>query len=171
MLTPDDVRCLMIGEDELARSAPLERIFPTANTHKYHRFIEHPRYYNRLLDAWENRYGAEGRRDDGIALLRKFCQNKIHLCVPPPPVKKVITFRSNSLVLGIVFSVPWTFLSIYFMFFLYFPFYFSYSHFFDSYEFIVWFSLFFDWHTNTHRHMWNISRVSYVTRLTNSFYN
>lgn len=158
----------MIGEDELARSAPLERIFPTANTHKYHRFIEHPRYYNRLLDAWENRYGAEGRRDEGIALLRKFCQNKIHLCVPPPPVKKVISFDSNSFVLGIAFAVPWTFLENKILFFSILLFHIlSFSiHMNFSFHFLS-----FDWHTNTQHHMWNKSRVSFVTRLTISISN
>lgn len=42
-LTPEYVRCLMIGEDELARSASLERIFPTATTFKYNTFFENPR--------------------------------------------------------------------------------------------------------------------------------
>ena len=77
----------MITEDELNRSAPLERIFPSPTSHKYMKFLENPRYYNRLLDAWEHRYGE--RRDDGIELLRKFCENKVHLIVPPVPVKKV----------------------------------------------------------------------------------
>lgn len=95
-LTPDDIRCLLISEDELARSAPLERIFPSSTSHKYLRFIENPRYYNRLMDAWEHKYGvSEHSRDEGIALLRKFCENKTHLCVPPQPVKKVIFFYFN----------------------------------------------------------------------------
>lgn len=96
MLTPDDVRCLLIAEDELARCAPLERIFPSYTSHRYMKYIEHPRYYNRLMDAWETRYGSTGDqlREQGIQLLRKFCQQKIHLTVPPQPVKKVINFNS-----------------------------------------------------------------------------
>lgn len=86
-LTADDIRCLLITEDELARSAPLERIFPSAQSHKYLQYIESPRYYNRLLDAWEYRYGGN-RRDKGIALIRKFCEDKVHLTVPPQPAKK-----------------------------------------------------------------------------------
>lgn len=89
-LTPDDVRQLMIAEDELARAAPLERIFPSATSHKYLKFLEHPRYHNRLLDAWEHRYGANQKvRDEGIALLRRYASDRIHLLVPPQPVKKV----------------------------------------------------------------------------------
>ncbi|XP_001988081.2 tubulin polyglutamylase TTLL4 isoform X2 [Drosophila grimshawi] len=85
-LTPDDVRCLIIAEDELARCAPLERIFPTDQTHKYLKYNDTPRYYNRLLDAWESRYA--NNRTEGIALLRDYCQSKFHLQVPAPPAKK-----------------------------------------------------------------------------------
>ncbi|XP_062547871.1 tubulin monoglutamylase TTLL4 isoform X5 [Armigeres subalbatus] len=85
-LTPDDVRCLLLTEDELARSAPLERILPAPNSHRYVCFTEHPRYYNRLLDAWEHRYCQN--RSEGIALLQSMCQQKIHLQVPPSTFKK-----------------------------------------------------------------------------------
>lgn len=86
-LTPDDIRCLLISEDELARSAPLERIFPTTNTHHYLTYTDNPRYYNRLLDAWENRYA--NRRQDGIDLLKSFCDKNVHLEVPPQTFQKV----------------------------------------------------------------------------------
>uniref|UniRef100_A0A1I8NC09 Tubulin-tyrosine ligase family n=1 Tax=Musca domestica TaxID=7370 RepID=A0A1I8NC09_MUSDO len=85
-LTPDDVRCLIIAEDELARSSPLERIFPTAETHKYLKYTETPRYYNRLLDAWETRYSHN--RIEGINLLRQYCEDRYHLQVPQIPTKK-----------------------------------------------------------------------------------
>ncbi|XP_065357014.1 tubulin monoglutamylase TTLL4 isoform X2 [Calliphora vicina] len=85
-LTPDDVRCLIIAEDELARCSPLERIFPTIDTHKYLKYTEAPRYYNRLLDAWESRYG--NNRTEGIHLLRQYCEDKYHLQVPQIPTKK-----------------------------------------------------------------------------------
>ncbi|XP_058451853.1 tubulin monoglutamylase TTLL4 isoform X2 [Malaya genurostris] len=85
-LTPDDVRCLLLTEDELARSAPLERILPAPNSHRYIGFTEYPRYYNRLLDAWEQRYCH--KRAEGIALLQSLCEKKIHLQVPPSTLKK-----------------------------------------------------------------------------------
>lgn len=56
-LTPDDVRHLIQSEDELTQSGDMERIFPTPETHKYLGFLAGPRYYNRLFDAWESRYG------------------------------------------------------------------------------------------------------------------
>ncbi|XP_035917353.1 tubulin polyglutamylase TTLL4 isoform X2 [Anopheles stephensi] len=85
-LTPDDVRCLLLTEDELARSAPLERILPAPNSYRYIGFTEHPRYYNRLLDAWEHRYSHN--RSEGIALLQSLCERKVHLQVPPSTLKK-----------------------------------------------------------------------------------
>ncbi|KAM7351584.1 tubulin tyrosine ligase-like 4A isoform 2-T2 [Cochliomyia hominivorax] len=85
-LTPDDVRCLIIAEDELARCTPLERIFPTIDTYKYLKYTEAPRYYNRLLDAWESRYG--NNRIEGIHLLRQYCEDQYHLQVPQIPTKK-----------------------------------------------------------------------------------
>lgn len=80
-LTADDVRCLINTEDELARCAPLERIFPAPNTHAYLDFTENPRYYNRLLDAWETKYSK--KRPEAISLLRELCEKKVHLQVPP----------------------------------------------------------------------------------------
>ncbi|XP_059220254.1 tubulin monoglutamylase TTLL4 isoform X2 [Stomoxys calcitrans] len=85
-LTPDDVRCLIIAEDELARSSPLERIFPTRESYKYLKYTDTPRYYNRLLDAWETRYGHN--RSEGIKLLRRYCEEQYHLQVPQIPTKK-----------------------------------------------------------------------------------
>lgn len=79
-LTPDDIRCLIASEDELARCAPLERICPTPRSHRFIRFTEKPRYYNRLLDAWEHRYSH--RREEGIELLQKYCESRTHLIVP-----------------------------------------------------------------------------------------
>lgn len=73
----------------MARCSPLERIFPAPNTHAYLDFTENPRYYNRLLDAWETKYSK--RRPDAISLLREKCERKVHLEVPPnqPSARKV----------------------------------------------------------------------------------
>ncbi|GAB0087280.1 hypothetical protein DMENIID0001_015730 [Sergentomyia squamirostris] len=73
-------------EEELSRCAPLERIFPAPNSHKYLNYMDNPRYYNRLVDAWETKYS--GRREEGIARLQELCAKKFHLQVPPASVKK-----------------------------------------------------------------------------------
>lgn len=86
-LTPDDVRCLINNEDELARSSPLERVFPNAESHIYLNFLEGSRYYNRLIDAWEAKYGSN--RMEGIKLLRRFCAQGYHLKVPAAAMVEV----------------------------------------------------------------------------------
>lgn len=86
-LTPDDLRCLITAEDELARCAPLERICPTPHSHRYLKFTEHSRYYNRLLDAWETQYAD--KRDEGIRLLRSHCELKKHLLVTQAPKNRL----------------------------------------------------------------------------------
>ena len=79
-LTPDDVRQLVVSEDELATSQRFTRIFPCAGSHHYFRFLERPRYYNLLLSAWEQRYGGINR-EAGRALLERLCLEKHHLKV------------------------------------------------------------------------------------------
>ncbi|XP_017075690.2 LOW QUALITY PROTEIN: tubulin polyglutamylase ttll-4 [Drosophila eugracilis] len=85
-LLPDDVRCLIVAEDELARCHPLERIFPTSGTHIYLRYVENARYYNRLLDAWETKFAKN--REMGIALLSRYCRDKYHLQVSDAAMEK-----------------------------------------------------------------------------------
>ncbi|KOC61041.1 Tubulin polyglutamylase TTLL4 [Habropoda laboriosa] len=76
-LTPDDVRVLIRHEDEITRTGRFEKIFPTCNTYKYFDLFEEVRYYNLLLDAWENEHGYN--RSRGIERLRKLCRKKYHL--------------------------------------------------------------------------------------------
>jgi len=80
-LTPDDCRQLVLSEDELATSQRFTRIFPTDQTHKYHKFLEKPRYYNLLLNAWEQRYSGINR-EAGRNVLEGLCLSKHHLKVP-----------------------------------------------------------------------------------------
>ncbi|KAK8387363.1 hypothetical protein O3P69_018148 [Scylla paramamosain] len=80
-LTPDDVRHMIMAEDELHRAGKFTRIFPTAETHQYFGFMEKPRYYNRLMDAWENKYS--GCREKAIENIEALCADKFHLRVPP----------------------------------------------------------------------------------------
>ncbi len=50
------------------------------DTHKYFKFFDGPRYYNRLLDAWETKYAD--CRGAAIDRLEQLCQEKVHLKVP-----------------------------------------------------------------------------------------
>jgi len=80
-LNPDDVRALVMSEDELATSQRFTRIFPNVTSHKYFKFTDKPRYYNLLLSAWEQRYSGISR-EAGRLVLGKLCRAKHHLKVP-----------------------------------------------------------------------------------------
>jgi len=76
-LTPDDVRQLIIYEDELTQLGGFEKIFPTTKSYQYLQFFDVPRYYNLLFNAWEMKYGKN--REEGISRLQKLCKTKYHL--------------------------------------------------------------------------------------------
>lgn len=79
-LTPDDVRQLILAEDELSQCYNFYRIYPTTSTHTYTPYFELPRYYNMLFDAWETKYHDD--RSQAVARLVLLCRQKIHLQVP-----------------------------------------------------------------------------------------
>lgn len=66
-LTQNDIRVLMLSEDELSRRGDFLRAFPCRTSQKYLKYFEKPRYNNFLLDAWEQAYAD--RRLDGIIRL------------------------------------------------------------------------------------------------------
>jgi len=71
-LTRDDVRLLMITEDELSRLKWSKRIFPRRSLAKYIPLVESSNYYYKLLDAWEVKYGEN--RTAGRRLLEDLSQ-------------------------------------------------------------------------------------------------
>jgi tubulin polyglutamylase TTLL4 len=79
-LTPDDVRQLIVAEDELSQCYNFSRIYPTTTTHTYTPYFEMPRYYNMLFDAWETKY--QNDRPQAVKRLIQLCRQKIHLQVP-----------------------------------------------------------------------------------------
>lgn len=66
-LTQNDVRVLMLSEDELSRCGQFKRVFPSSTSNKYLKYFDKPRYYNLLLDAWERKYNTN--RMKGINIL------------------------------------------------------------------------------------------------------
>ncbi|XP_034188385.1 tubulin monoglutamylase TTLL4 isoform X1 [Osmia lignaria lignaria] len=80
-LTRDDLRQLIRYEDELSQAENFEKIFPTKRTYEYEKFFDVKRYYDRLLDAWEQRY-SDNRRE-GIERLRRHCEKMQHLQMNP----------------------------------------------------------------------------------------
>lgn len=66
-LTQEDMRVLMLTEDELSRCGQFKRVFPSATSNKYLKYFDKPRYYNLLLDAWEQKYKDD--RLEGVSRL------------------------------------------------------------------------------------------------------
>ncbi|XP_038646045.1 tubulin polyglutamylase TTLL4-like isoform X1 [Scyliorhinus canicula] len=77
ILTPDDIRMLMESEDEYNRRGQFERVFPCQHSSRYLRLFEQPRYFNILLDLWEQKYGQN--RQSGINILKELSYRRIHL--------------------------------------------------------------------------------------------
>lgn len=71
-LSIDDIKILTQSEDELSRCGNFTRIFPSKYSSKYLKYFEKPKYYNLLLDAWENKYNHN--RNEGIKLLISLCK-------------------------------------------------------------------------------------------------
>jgi len=90
-LTPDDIRVLIefVGED--SRRGNFERIFPTTNSRKYHRYFEQQRYYNLLLDAWCRKYARAELQGKCSVMLN--IPTKLTFCLggsaPPPWAPRV----------------------------------------------------------------------------------
>ncbi|GCC36827.1 hypothetical protein chiPu_0015327 [Chiloscyllium punctatum] len=77
ILTPDDIRMLMESEDEYNRRGQFERVFPCRHSSRYLQFFEQPRYFNILLDLWEQKYGQN--REAGIDVLKELSYRGVHL--------------------------------------------------------------------------------------------
>ncbi len=72
-LTQDDLRLLMIGEDELERAGTSRRVYPNENMSRYRELTGTNNYYYKLLEAWENKFGR--RREEGRDLLRQLSKD------------------------------------------------------------------------------------------------
>ena len=65
-LKPCDIRQLVHYEDEQTQLVNFRKIFPTPESHRYLKYMEYPRYFNLLLDAWENKYSTNRRQGIGL---------------------------------------------------------------------------------------------------------
>jgi len=81
-LSPADIRTIIRAEEELSQTQDWTRIFPTPSSHPALQFISPPSYSDRLLDAWESKYGASQElRQEGRDILIDLCAEKVHLRV------------------------------------------------------------------------------------------
>lgn len=92
-LLPDDIRHLVIAEDERSRAGQYIRVYPTITSHRYHKFFDRPRYYNHLFDAWEMQYA--NCRMEGIQRLVAACKNGLHVKAVVKESTKVSSPRTD----------------------------------------------------------------------------
>lgn len=76
-LTGADVKILVKTLDEFSQLKKFSRIFPRKNSNKYFEFFDELPYYDKLLDAFEDRFGEN--RDEGIEFVRQYCERNVHL--------------------------------------------------------------------------------------------
>merc|ERR1711892_481317 len=82
-ISSSDARTIIMSEEELSQTISRSRIFPTPSTSPYLQFLSSPSYSDRLLDAWEDKYGAsKEKREEGHQILSDLCGEKHHLKAP-----------------------------------------------------------------------------------------
>jgi len=96
-LSSYDIRTIIRSEDEFSQTKSWTRIFPTSTSHNYLQLLSAPSYSDRLLDAWECKYGSdEENRNKGVQFLNQYCEEKHHLKVSSkkPNKQKLITRKA-----------------------------------------------------------------------------
>jgi len=76
-LTPRDIQILIRAEEELNQCKGFSRIFPRKDSYKFLRYLETTSYSDRLLEAWESKYGDD--RQAGKEVLTRLCRENLHL--------------------------------------------------------------------------------------------
>ena len=74
-LTGGDVRRIIKAEDELAQTEGFIRLLPSNQSIRYLEYLASPSYSDRLLAAWEMRYGEE--KDRGRDILARLCMKGV----------------------------------------------------------------------------------------------
>ena len=75
-LTSSDVRVLVKGAEEASQARHFSRVFPKKGSHKYFQYFDSLSYYDKLLDAFEERFS--GNPVKGNDLINSYCQKNVH---------------------------------------------------------------------------------------------
>jgi len=76
-----EVRLLVRAEEEWSQAQGFERLIPSPGSAKYLRYLPRIRPADRLLAAWDSRYGPNGpwKGLEGRELLTQLCEKGVHL--------------------------------------------------------------------------------------------
>jgi len=77
-LNGSDIRCLVKYLEERSQTYKFCPVFPNRNTHKYFQFMDYLSYHDKLLDAFEDRFGFENIQE-GIEYVESYCKNNAHI--------------------------------------------------------------------------------------------
>jgi len=75
-LTSSDVRVLVKGAEEASQARHFSRVFPKKGSHKYFQYFDSLSYYDKLLDAFEEKFFE--KPDKGNDLINSYCQKNVH---------------------------------------------------------------------------------------------
>jgi len=75
-LTSSDVRVLVKGAEEASQARHFSRVFPRNGSHKYFTYFDSLSYYDKLLDAYEEKFSE--KPDKGTDLINSYCQRNVH---------------------------------------------------------------------------------------------
>jgi len=75
-LTASDVKILVKHMEENSQAKKFSRVFPTAQTHEYFQFFDYLPYYDKLLDAFEERFHHD--TTSAIAYIDDLCKKNVH---------------------------------------------------------------------------------------------
>ena len=75
-LTSSDVRVLVKGAEESSQARHFSRVFPCKGSHKYFQYFDSLSYYDKLLDAFEEKFSEKPEK--GNELINSYCQRNVH---------------------------------------------------------------------------------------------
>ena len=75
-LTSSDVRVLVKGAEEASQARHFSKVFPKKGSHKYFQYFDSLSYYDKLLDAFEEKFFE--KPDKGNDLINSYCQKNVH---------------------------------------------------------------------------------------------
>ena len=76
-LTGADIRVLVKYIEERMQCERFTRAFPSSRTHEYFKFFDYLSYNDKLLDAFETRFGSD--INSGIEFVESYCRNNSHI--------------------------------------------------------------------------------------------
>ena len=76
-LNGSDIRTLVKYIEEKSQMKKFSIAFPTQKSHEYFQYMDYVSYNDKLLDAFEERFGDN--LEEGIAYVESYCKHNAHI--------------------------------------------------------------------------------------------